>query len=233
MSDWIKVNAPGGDSFDAYVARPASGRGPGIVVIQEIFGVNANIRGVADRLAGEGYFAVAPDLFWRQERGVDLAAKSEQDWEKAFALYKGFDVDRGIDDLKATVTALRSMEGCTGKVGAVGYCLGGFLAYLMAARSDIDAAVGYYGVGIDAKLDEADNISAPLMLHIAKADAYVDAAAQAKIHAALDNHPMVTIHDYEGVDHAFTRPDGDHYDEAAAKLANERTSDFLAKLLKG
>ncbi|RMF09720.1 MAG: dienelactone hydrolase family protein, partial [Alphaproteobacteria bacterium] len=219
--------------FDAYVARPASGRGPGVIVIQEIFGVNANIRGVADRLAGEGYFAVAPDLFWRQERGVDLAAKSEQDWEKAFALYKGFDVDRGIDDLKATVTALRSMEGCTGKVGAVGYCLGGFLAYLMAARSDIDAAVGYYGVGIDAKLDEADNISAPLMLHIAKADAYVDAAAQAKIHAALDNHPMVTIHDYEGVDHAFTRPDGDHYDEAAAKLANERTSDFLAKLLKG
>ncbi|RMF08636.1 MAG: dienelactone hydrolase family protein, partial [Alphaproteobacteria bacterium] len=100
MSDWIKVNAPGGDSFDAYVARPASGRGPGIVVIQEIFGVNANIRGVADRLAGEGYFAVAPDLFWRRERRVDLAAKSEQDWEKAFALYKGFDVDRGIDDLK-------------------------------------------------------------------------------------------------------------------------------------
>lgn len=232
-SDWIKVNVSDGDSFDAYVARPAGGSGPGVVVIQEIFGVNANIRGVADRLAGEGYFAIAPDLFWRQERGVDMAAQTEAEWEKAFELYKGFDVDKGVEDLKATMAAVRGLDGCTGKVGCVGYCLGGLLAYLMAARSDIDAAVGYYGVGIDAMLDEAANISAPLMLHIARADAYVDATAQGKVHGALDGNSLVTLHDYDGMDHAFTRPGGEHYDEAAATLANGRTSDFFAQHLKG
>lgn len=233
MNDRITINATDGGSFDAYVARPANGSGPSVVVIQEIFGVNANIRAVADRLAGEGYFAVAPDLFWRQEPGIDMAAQTEEEWAKAFELYKGFDVDKGVEDLKATLAAARTLEGATGKAGCTGYCLGGLLSYLMATRTDIDAAVGYYGVGIDGMLDEAANITKPLMLHIAKEDGFVDAAAQAKIHAALDGNALVTLHDYEGMDHAFTRPGGEHYDEAAATLANSRTSEFLAQHLKG
>lgn len=228
----IEITSKDG-SFSGYLATPAGGKGPGVLVIQEIFGVNANIRAVADGLAAQGYFALAPDLFWRQEPGVQLAAKTQADWDKAFELYRGFNIDKGIEDLVTSMAHLRALPGASGKVGCQGYCLGGLLAYLMAARSDIDAAVGYYGVGIDGKLDEAKNIKGALMLHIASADAYVDAKAQAAIHGALDGNPHVTIHDYPGMDHAFTRPGGDHYDAANATLANGRSAAFLAQHLKG
>jgi carboxymethylenebutenolidase len=178
----IDINIRGGGSFKGYLASPASGQGPGVVVIQEIFGVNANIRGIADNLAKEGFFALAPDLFWRQKPGVELDPNIEAEFNEAFKYYQGFDVDKGIEDLNSAMAALRALPGANGKVGCQGYCLGGLLAYLMAARTDVDAAVGYYGVGIDGKLNEASNITKPLMLHIAKADAFVDAAAQASVH---------------------------------------------------
>lgn len=220
-------------TFSAYLAKPASGKGPGIVVIQEIFGVNANVRAIADGLAEAGYFAIAPDLFWRQEPGVQITPNSQEAWDKAFQLYQGFDIDKGVADLVTTLNHLRSLEGSSGKVGCQGYCLGGLLAYLMATRSDIDAAVGYYGVGIDGKLDEASKISGNLMLHIASADAFVDEKAQKAIHAALDGKSNIVIHDYPGMDHAFTRKGGEHYDEANTKIANDRTAEFLSKHLKG
>lgn len=229
----ITITAKDGGRFSGYLATPAGGKGPGVVVIQEIFGVNANIRAVADDLAARGYFALAPDLFWRQEPGVQLAAKTQAEWDKAFELYQGFNVDKGIEDLVAAMDHLRALPGASGKVGCQGYCLGGLLAYLMATRSTVDAAVGYYGVGIDGKLDEAKRIRGALMLHIAAADAFVDARAQAAIHAALDTNPHVTLHDYPGMDHAFTRPGGDHYDAANAALANKRSAEFLAGHLKG
>lgn len=233
MSEWITVKSADGDSFDAYVAKPAGGHGPAVVVIQEIFGVNANLRAISDKLASQGFIAVAPDLFWRQERRVDLTDQSEEEWAKAFELYKGFDVDKGVEDLDATLQAARALDGSTAKVGCVGYCLGGLLAYLMATRTDIDAAVGYYGVGIDGHLTEAANIRKPLLLHIAQEDGFVDKEAQARIHQGLGGNDLVTLIDYAGVDHGFTRKGGQHYDEAAARKANDATIDFLKTNLKG
>lgn len=232
-SDRIEIAArDGSGSFSGYLARP-EGSGPGIVVIQEIFGVNAPMRAIADRLAGEGYVALCPDLFWRQQPGIELTDKRQQDWDRAFELYKGFDVDKGIEDIAAAIATLRGMTGVTGGVGAVGYCLGGLLAWLTACRTDAQAAVGYYGVGIDGHLDEAADIRGAAMLHIAAEDGFVDKAAQARIHQALDGHPKVVLHDYAGADHAFARPDGLHFKADAAELANRRTSDFLARHLRG
>ena len=222
----------GSGTFSAYLATPEGGRGPGIVVIQEIFGVNEVMRAISDDFAAQGYVALCPDLFWRQEPGIELSDQSQQDWDRAFELYKGFDVDLGIKDIAASLAALRALAGVSGRTGAVGYCLGGLLAYLTACRTNVDAAVGYYGVGIDGYLDEASSIAGHLMLHIAGEDGFVDKAAQARIHATLDPHPRVVIHDYPGVDHAFARPGGAHYDADAARLANERTAEFFAHHLK-
>jgi len=218
-------------AFSAYLARPASGGGPAIVAIQEIFGVNDGMRQICDRLAGDGFFALCPDLFWRQAPGIELTDKTQDEWSRAFALMQGFDVDTGMADIQATIDVARGLEGATGKVGAVGYCLGGKLAYLAATRTDVDASVGYYGVGIQDLLGEAGRIRKPLMLHIAQADEYVDAAAQAKIHAALDAHALVTLHDYPAMNHAFARPGGVHHDAAAAAKADARTLAFFRKHL--
>jgi carboxymethylenebutenolidase len=200
-------------------------------VIQEIFGVNAVMRKIADDLAAQGYLAICPDLFWRIEPGIDITDQSPAEWAKAFELYTAFNVDQGIDDIAATIKAIRNDAGCNQKVGAVGYCLGGLLSYLTAARTDIDAAVSYYGVGIDGKLDEAAKISAPMLLHVAEKDQFVPAAAQAAMAKVLINGPSLDLHTYPGCDHAFARPGGEHYDAAAAKLANDRTAAFFKKTL--
>lgn len=225
----INIQATDGSgTFTGYLAKPASGRGPGVVVIQEIFGVNAFVRETADWLAAQGYVALAPDLFWRQEPGIQLTDKTEADWARAFELFNGFNIDKGIEDIGATIDALRNMDGCTGKVGAVGYCLGGLLAYLTAARTSIDAAVGYYGVSINDRLSEASGIKRPLLLHVASEDGFVPKEAQAAMHEGLDSNPQVTLHDYPGRDHAFARTGGEHYDKQDADLANKRTLDFFA-----
>ncbi|MEN3975341.1 dienelactone hydrolase family protein [Emcibacter sp. SYSU 3D8] len=225
----INIQATDGSgTFMGYLAKPESGRGPAVVVIQEIFGVNSFVRETADWLASQGYIALAPDLFWRQEPGIQLTDKTEADWAKAFELFNGFNIDKGIEDIAATIDALRNMDGCTGKVGAVGYCLGGLLAYLTAARTSIDAAVGYYGVSINDRLSEASGIRKPLLLHVASEDGFVPKEAQAAMHAGLDANARVTLHDYPGRDHAFARTGGEHYDKADADLANKRTLDFFA-----
>jgi carboxymethylenebutenolidase len=226
-SDYIDIAAKDGGSFRAYLAVPDAGRGPGIVVLQEIFGVNKVMRDITDGLARDGYTALCPDLFWRIEPGIDITDKTQAEWDKAFELFGKFDVPSGVNDIQSTIDALRAHESCAGKVGAIGYCLGGLLAYLTACRTDADACVGYYGVGIADKLDEASNISKPLLLHVATEDQFVDKAAQKKMHAGLDDHPLVTLHDYQGNDHAFARVGGEHYDAKAAELANQRTMKFL------
>lgn len=228
MGEWIEIAAlDGSGRFRAYRAAPATGPAPAIVVVQEIFGVNAGIRAMCDDWAAKGFVALAPDLFWRQQPGVELTDKSDGEWQAAFKLMQGFDVDAGIADIEATIRSLRDAPDTTGKVGVVGYCLGGKLAYLAATRTDSDASVSYYGVGLDQLLHESHAIAQPLMLHIAGADQFVDKAAQAKIHESLDAHPRVTLHDYAGADHAFARVDGVHRDEAAATLADARTLDFF------
>lgn len=224
----ITVTTKDGGFFSAYLAGDS---GPGIVVCQEIFGVNQVMRDIVDGFAAQGYMAICPDLFWRQEPGIQITDKTDEEWAKAFELFKGFDQNKGTEDLKATLAHLRSLDGCNGKAGSVGFCLGGKLAYLMACRSDADCNVGYYGVGIDGAVDEAKNITRPLMLHVATEDEFVPKDAQTKMHAALDNHPQVTIYDYEGNNHAFARVGGAHFDPAAADLANKRTAEFFKKHL--
>ena len=219
-------------AFNCYVARPAGeGPAPAIVVIQEIFGVNRFVRATADRLAAMGYLAIAPDLFWRIEPGIDITDQSEEEWKQAFALYNAFDVDKGVEDIAATIDAARKAPGSNGKVGAIGFCLGGLLAFLTATRTDSDASVSYYGVGMDNFLGEAERLSKPLLLHIAEEDGFVPKEAQARIISALKHMPGVELHTYPGCDHAFAREGGQHYDAASAAKAHERTAAFLKKAL--
>jgi carboxymethylenebutenolidase len=227
----IRIRANDGGEFGAYVALPQSGRGPGIVLLQEIFGVNRYMREVANWYAHRGFVVACPDLFWRQEPGVEIDGQSESDWQRAFALYQGLDQYKAVEDAAATMSSLRRHSACDGPVGAVGFCLGGKLAYLLAVRESPDAAIGYYGVGIEEALDEAPNLACPLLLHIAGQDQYCPSLAQEMIHNALDGNLLVTIHDYPGQDHAFARTGGDHFDQAAAEIANLRSFEFFARNL--
>jgi carboxymethylenebutenolidase len=227
-----EIRTRDGDSFGAYLATPRSaGSHPAVVVIQEIFGVNAVMRTTCDRLAATGYIAICPDLFWRQAPGIQLTDKTDADWKRAFELFNGFDVDAGVRDIAATIDHARALPSCSGKVGAVGYCLGGLLAYLTAARTDADCAIGYYGVNIAAMLGEAGNIGKPLLLHVAEEDEFVPKDAQAQVAAGLRGNPLVTIHTYAGQGHAFARDGGQHYDKASADTANARSAAFFARHL--
>jgi carboxymethylenebutenolidase len=232
MTD-ITITADDGGTFTAYLAKPAGGSGPGIVVCQEIFGVNDVMRETCDALAREGYVALCPDLFWRQEPGIRITDRTEEEWAKAFELYKGFNERKGVEDLIATLNHLRGLEECTGKAGSIGYCLGGKLAYLMATRSNVDCSVSYYGVGIEKSLDEATAITKPLLMHVAEKDQFVPPEARERIIEAAGRINCITAHVYPGVDHAFARPGGAHYDASAAELANSRSKAFLAEHLKG
>ncbi|HMA14813.1 MAG: dienelactone hydrolase family protein [Bacteroidota bacterium] len=218
-------------TFTAYVALPKKTPAPGIVVAQEIFGVNQVMRETCDWLAGQGFIAACPDLFWRIEPGIDITDRTEAEWKRAFELFGLFDVDKGIEDMKATLAAVRTQQGCNGKVGSVGYCLGGKIAFLMATRSDSDANVGYYGVGLGDLLGEAKQIKKPLMLHIAEKDKFSSPEEIAKVRDALKRNDKVTTHLYAGQDHAFARPGGEHYDAKAATQANERTITFFKEHL--
>ena len=228
----IKIKSFDGGEFDAYIALPASGYGPGIVVLQEIFGVNQYLRDVADWYAAHGFVAVVPDLFWRIQPGIELTDKGD-DWKKAIELYQAIDEAKAVEDSAATLAFLKKHTACSGRVGAVGFCMGGNLAYLLSVRFKPDCAVGYYGVSIEKSLDEAKNLHSPLMLHIAGQDKFCPPEAQSQIHAALDSNPLVTIHDYPGMDHAFGRTGGEHYDAAAAELAHLRTLEFFVTHIAG
>lgn len=227
------INSFDGGQFDAYLALPSGNFGPGIVLLQEIFGVNQEMRRIADWYAERGFVVLCPDLFWRQQPGIQLTDQTDAEWQRAFELYKGLDEAKAVDDAGAALEVLRNHPACNGKVGAVGFCLGGKLAYLIATRYAPDCSVGYYGVGIENALDEMANLKGNLMLHIAELDQFCPAEAQSKIHAALNQNANVTIHDYAGQDHAFARVGGAHFNAAAAELANLRTLEFFARHLKG
>ncbi|MEQ8404900.1 MAG: dienelactone hydrolase family protein [Oceanicaulis sp.] len=220
----ITITGPDG-AFMAY----ENGEGPALIVIQEIFGVNQVMRDLVDDYADQGFRAICPDLFWRIEPGVNITDQTKEEWDKAFDLFGKFDVDAGIKDIAATLNYARRAG--NGKAGAVGYCLGGLLAYLTACRTDADACVGYYGVNIHEKLDEAKDIDKPLMLHVAGQDQFVPAEAQQKIMDGLADNGHVTIHHYPDRDHAFARRGGEHFHAEDADLANTRTRAFLQQHL--
>ena len=211
----------------AYVARPTGTPKAAIIVIPEIFGVNEGIRQKCESWAGAGYLAVAPDLFWRFAPGVETDPDVPEQFQQALGYFGQYDANDGVLDIEATIHWIRREAGVE-KVGCVGYCLGGRLAYMAAARTDIDVSVGYYGVMIDTMLNESHAIANPLMLHIPTADHFVGPEAQAAIHAALDAHPKVTLHDYAGLDHGFAAEMGHRRDEAGAQLADSRTVAFMA-----
>lgn len=225
----IEIPTLDGDGMiPAYFARPEGTPRGAIIVQQEIFGVDAGIRRKADGWAAKGYLAVAPDSFWRQKPGIELSPYVEEEFKQAIGHMSAHDFDLGIRDIEAVIHWIRREEGVP-KVGLVGFCMGGRIAYMVAARTDIDASVGYYGVMIDQMLGEKHAIARPLMLHIPVADHFVDAAAQKAIHDGLDDHPRVTLWDYEGLDHGFAAEIGARRDEAGAELADGRTEAFFAE----
>jgi carboxymethylenebutenolidase len=220
----------GAASIPAYVARPAGAASAAIIVIPEIFGVNPGIVQKADAWAAKGYLALAPDLFWRFAPGVETDPDVPEQLQQAFGYFGQYDPGDGVLDIEAAIHWIRREAGVQ-NVGCVGYCLGGRLAYMAATRTDIDASVGYYGVRIDRMLNESHAIARPLMLHIPTADGFVGPEAQAAIHAGLDDHPRVTLHDYTGLDHGFAAEMGDRRDAAGAELADGRTAAFLTEHL--
>lgn len=225
----MRIAGEGGE-FSAYVAMPAGPAKAGLLVIQEIFGVNANMRAVCDAWAARGYAAMCPDLFWRIEPGVQLTDQSPEEWQRAFDLYKAFDVDQGVRDLATSIAFARAGLGLR-KVGAIGFCLGGLLAYLTACRTDVDGAVSYYGVGIQDRLSEAAGLTKPILLHVAGKDQFVPGPAQLAIAEGLKLHPLAKVEFYLEQDHAFARSGGAHFDAEAARLADARTEAFFAEQL--
>jgi carboxymethylenebutenolidase len=197
-----------------------------------LFGVNADIRKTCDELADQGFVAVAPDLFWRQEPGVDLNVTSDADWQHGLRLYGAYDRDAGVKDVEDTVDAVRNLPECDGKVAVLGYCLGALMVFLTATRCHVDAAIAYHGADTEKYLGEVDNLSSPLLMHLGEEDEFISKPAQAEIRTALAGKPNATVYSYPGQRHAFARHKGAHYDAAAAALANGRTSEFLHRQLR-
>jgi carboxymethylenebutenolidase len=232
MQTSLQIDTPDG-AFRAHVVRPAGNApAPAVVVLHEVFGVNADMRMTCDELAAQGYVAICPDLLWRLEPGVELSDRTPAELDKAMALYAAFDLDTGVRDAARTLDFARSLPGTTGRVGMLGFCLGGLMSFLASARAGADAAVAYYPGNADRHLADAPNIATPLLVHLAQEDEYIPKPAQRQIVEALNGRPTVQIRSYAGCNHAFARHSGSHYDAAAAALANGRSAAFLARHLR-
>lgn len=201
-ASWISVKNTRNEQFDAYVSLPPTGRGPGLVILQEIFGVNEHIRAVADQYATDGYCVIAPDIFWREGRKIELAY-DPQGFERGLGLLGKLNIDQTAIDLQATVTALKQLSACTGKVGSLGFCMGGLLSFIAAAEAGVDTAVCYYGGGIHQHLDRAKKISCPVLFHFADQDAYIPQQAVQAVRKSLGGRKNVRVIVHAGVDHGF------------------------------
>jgi carboxymethylenebutenolidase len=227
---YIEISARDEGRFAAYLATPPKGSGPGLVLLQEIFGINDYMRAMADRFAEEGYVVLVPDLFWRIEPRIELGYE-DADVARAMELYQRFDTDAAARDIAATVDALRGLAQHAGKVGALGYCLGGKMAYLAAARTDVDCAVSYYGVGVHEHLDEAANVRCPVVFHFAELDGYCPAEARAAIREAFAGRGDVECYLYPGCDHAFATYGREHFDKPATMMAYSRSLALLRTVM--
>ena len=228
-----KIEVPLSDGvMGAYLAIPERTPAPAIIAIMEIWGVNDTMRHHAHEFAEAGFVCLVPDLFWRQEPDVELSDRNPEDIPKAFDLYYDFDYDLGVRDMIDTWHYLRALDQCSGKVGAVGYCLGGKLCYLMCCRTDIDCAVAYYGTYIEHNIREAPNLHRPFMLHMAMKDRWVQAEVNDLLERRLSPNPLVTIHKYPDADHAFARKGGKPYRKDDADRAAALSVEFLHKHLR-
>jgi carboxymethylenebutenolidase len=231
MGEWIEIDALEGEGrFPAWLARPEGEIKAAIIVIQEIFGVNAGIRQKTDDWAAKGYLAIAPDMFWRFAPRYDVDPDVPEQLAEAMELRHQFDLDKSVRDVEAAIRRARALG--ASRIGVVGFCAGGSVAYLAATRTDADASVGYYGRLIVDHLDEAHAIARPLMLHFGEKDPSIPAELRERVRAALGRHARVTIHDYEGAGHGFAAGSGKRRNETAAQLADARTEAFFAEHLR-
>lgn len=230
MANQVSIEGRAG-AFMAYIARPKAEPAAAIIVLQELFGVNDDIRRTCDELAEQGFIALAPDLFWRQEPGVDLSVTSENDWNHGLQLYLAFDRDAGVRDIEDTIAAAHTLPGCNGQVAVLGYCLGALMAFMTSVRSKVEATVAYHGSDTEKYLNEAGSLQAPLLMHLAEEDEFIPKAAQEQIKEALAGKKNTSVYTYPGQKHAFSRHGGAHYDAASATLARKRTYDFLRQHL--
>lgn len=219
------------EGFTGYLALPDNPTGPAVLIIHEILGLNQAMHDLCNLWAGRGFVALAPDFYHRVHPGLGVTGATQEEWDTVFAAYHRLDVDQAVRDAGSATAMLRSRPECTGKVGAIGFCLGGKLAFLAATRTVIDAAVSYYGVDLEQFLGEVDLVTTPVMLHIASADEYIGPQIQRQIHDALDRNRHFVLHDYANARHAFARLGGDTHDPAAAALADERTFAFFRRWL--
>jgi len=226
-SKWVDIAAADGGKFAGYLSLPPTGRGPGIVLVQEIFGVNAHIRAVADQYAMDGFVVLAPDVFWRMQPRLDIGY-TPADMDTGIGFMQKMDFAKAVVDLGATVAALRATPACTGKIASLGFCMGGLLAYLAAANAGVDAAVCYYGGGIPNQLAAAARIRVPVLFHFAGNDKHIPLEGVEKVKAEFASHAGSAVHVYAGVDHGFNCWERAAYDQPAAALARGRSLSFLA-----
>ena len=231
---FIDIKAKDGGTFQGYLALPEGGKGPGLMVLQEIFGVNEAMRATADYFAEEGYVVLVPDMFWRLEPRIELDY-DEAGRGKAFEYYGQFDFAKAVEDMTATVDHLKGMAEVKGQgkggdtqVGCIGYCLGGALAYQAAAHAGVDCAAAYYGVAIEKQLDVADKITCPVVFHFGGADDHVPMEAVEQVKAKFEGRDEILVNVYEGAPHAFAnRFRTDVYNKPAAGMAHSRTIAML------
>lgn len=224
-TQWIEIDSAEG-KFGAYLAIPHTRKGPGIVLIQEIFGVNEHIRSVAEQYAADGYLVLVPDLFWRNGHRIELTY-DEAGWKRAVELMNATDIDRAQKDIELTIDALKAQPGLDGGIASIGYCFGGLLSYLTAANGLVDMAIAYYGGGIQNQLDRADEIQVPLLMHFGEKDSHIPLEAVEQIAERFENNENVEIVVYPEAEHGFNCSHRDSYNQRAAAEAHGNSLIFL------
>ena len=224
-TQWIEIDSAEG-KFGAYLAIPHTRKGPGIVLIQEIFGVNEHIRSVAEQYAADGYLVLVPDLFWRNGHRIELTY-DEAGWKRAVELMNATDIDKAQKDIELTIDALKAQPGLDGGIASIGYCFGGLLSYLTAANGLVDMAIAYYGGGIQNQLDRADEIQVPLLMHFGEKDSHIPLEAVEQIAERFENNENVEIVVYPEAEHGFNCSHRDSYNQRSAAEAHGNSLIFL------